>query len=597
MILFEYLAVGLAGYLLLFYLGWPLWTLIAPKRTPISLSFGAPVTGLAVLQIFSWYWLDHSGTGWSTGFPVLLGLNAVATVAALLWRRPTLRFDRTVAFSLLALVGIFAATSALFVSNFQNIATKGDQIEAASLGNNDVAAYAIVTRFVHDHDLHSHGPITGFDLGAFTRKDVFGVFPFVDGTSTITGVGDWQALLPAILVAMLLGVLALRDLANRLFPKSRTRAAIIALIASASFLFAYIQGQYFISQILAMPIAVALALAYFEAVDQTTRDEFFRSIAVVGVLDIVLAFTYPHMLFLAQPVLVGAVLLASFGPGWVVRARRLVVVAAAGPIVAAILVPERFYIAVKTFFDLASDTKSGFPLAAFTPLQLLGFQKILTAPTRHVLVIQAAIVFAVVSVAVLVLWRKDRRPAIFCAATVAFVLGSYGVIYAIRGKSYSPWKWVSFFQPLYTTLVVLVVCAAAASLLGRIHVDTTVRLVAGIVAGAVMMFFVVRDTRVLTRNDAFWNRVPTELSAIQDSPALAKITDANVALPPYWETMWAVYFLSPRTVYLRSKTYYPKAKAVATWTLEPAATPDAAGEVDRPLNAGYKLVEKAPSAG
>ena len=78
MIVIEYLLVGLAGYLLLVYLGWPLWTVLAPSGCPLSLWFGAPVVGLAVLQVFSWYWLDHAGTGMATGLPVLIGLNAVA---------------------------------------------------------------------------------------------------------------------------------------------------------------------------------------------------------------------------------------------------------------------------------------------------------------------------------------------------------------------------------------------------------------------------------------------------------------------------------------------------------------------------------------
>ena len=71
----------------------------------------------------------------------------------------------------------------------------------------------------------------------------------------------------------------------------------------------------------------------------------------------------------------------------------------------------------------------------------------------------------------------------------------------------------------------------------------------------------------------------------------------NVDLPPYWQTMWGTYFLSPRTVYLRNQSYYPKAHARAVWTLEPAAAPDPPGGVVQELNGGYKLVKKAPASG
>ena len=89
---------------------------------------------------------------------------------------------------------------------------------------------------------------------------------------------------------------------------------------------------------------------------------------------------------------------------------------------------------------------------------------------------------------------------------VTLVLGSYGLVYLVRGQSYTQWKWISFFQPLYAALVVLVVCAAAATLLRRAHVNATLRLVAGLVAGAVLMVVVVRDTRVLTKTDTFLTR-------------------------------------------------------------------------------------------
>jgi hypothetical protein len=590
----EYLLVGLAGYALLCFLGWPLWTVVVPENCPVSLALGAPVVGLALLQTFAWYWLDNSGHGWSTGFPILLGLNAVAFIVCMIRRRPKIIFDRRCAITVVLFVGLVAATCALFTSNYQVVATHGDAITAGSLGNNDIAAYAITTKFVHDDPLSSSGPISRWDLGAFTRKDVFGVFPVVDSTATVTGVGDWQALLPVVLTMVLLSALAVRDLANRLFPGSRMRATIVAVIASAGYLFALIQGHYFISQLMAMPIAVGLAVIYLGAVDQTTRANFFRLIALVALFDIVLAFTYAHMLFLSQPIIGGAVLLAIVGKGWAAKARRVVTVAALGMVATAVVIPQRFWIALHTLADLVSDKKSGFPLNGFTPLQVLGLQKTLTAPSHGQLLLQGAVVLLVVALAAAVLWRTDRRGAAFCVAAPALILGSYYVIFFSRGRSYTQWKWISFFQPLYMGTVILVVCAALAVLLQRVNVRTTLRLVGGGLAGVIVLYVVLHDTRQLTARRDFWTKVPPQLAAIHDSPRLAKIDTLNVKLAPYWESMWGTYFLEPRTVYLRSKTYYPKSGPVATWTLEPAADPDPANEVAQPLNPAYKIVRAAP---
>ena len=69
-----------------------------------------------------------------------------------------------------------------------------------------------------------------------------------------------------------------------------------------------------------------------------------------------------------------------------------------------------------------------------------------------------------------VIWRTQRRVGIFCVSILVMVLGSYGFIYLVRGKSYTQLKWISFFQPLYTAVGFLVLCAAAVYLLDRIGI-------------------------------------------------------------------------------------------------------------------------------
>jgi hypothetical protein len=341
---------------------------------------------------------------------------------------------------------------------------------------------------------------------------------------------------------------------------------------------------------MAMPIAVGIAVLYLGAVDQTTPDRFFRLVALVALFDIVLAFTYAHMLFLIQPVIGGAVLLAIVGKGWVANARRVFAVAALGMAATAVLIPQRFYIALHTLADLVSDKQSGFPLNGFTPLQVLGFQKTLTAPSNGQLLFQGAVVLVAVAVAGGVLWRTSRRAAAFCVAAPALILGSYDIIFFSRGRSYTQWKWISFFQPLYMATVILVLCAALVVVLRRVNVGTTLRLAGGGLAGLVLLYVVLHDTRQLTARRDFWSKVPPQLAAVEDSSRLSGVRTVNVELPPYWESMWATYFLQPRTVHLQSKTYYPRSKPVAPWTLEAASAPDPAGDVVQPLDSGYKIV-------
>ena len=89
-------------------------------------------------------------------------------------------------------------------------------------------------------------------------------------------------------------------------------------------MYAYIQGQYFLSQVFAMGVSVALLVLYLEVSKKSSTERFLRITAIVGLLDMIMLLTYSHMLFLAQPILLGGVLVARIGPGWVVTARRTV---------------------------------------------------------------------------------------------------------------------------------------------------------------------------------------------------------------------------------------------------------------------------------
>ena len=187
----------------------------------------------------------------------------------------------------------------------------------------------------------------------------------------------------------------------------------------------------------------------------------------------------------------------------------VVVVAAGGFLFTAAVIPQRFIIAVRTFLDIAGNERSGFPLYGFTPFQILGFQKTLTAPSDGELYRQGAIVLLIVACRSRCCGERNVGRGSICFATVGLVLVTYDVVFRVRGQSYTQWKWISFFQPLYTAMAFLVVCAALTVLLRKIRVGTSLRLAGGLVAGAVVLYVVMHDTRFLTQRDKFWGRVPT----------------------------------------------------------------------------------------
>ena len=68
---------------------------------------------------------------------------------------------------------------------------------------------------------------------------------------------------------------------------------------------------------------------------------------------------------------------------------------------------------------------------------------------------------------------------------------------------------------------------------------------------------IVNNTRELTKPDSHWLRVPPSLAALEDNPKIEKVGAINVQLPPYWDSMWATYFLWGHKLYMQNPSYYP----------------------------------------
>ena len=87
------------------------------------------------------------------------------------------------------------------------------------------------------------------------------------------------------------------------------------------------------------------------------------------------------------------------------------------------------------------------------------------------------------------------------------------------------------------------------------------------------------------------NSVPVELSTLTSSPAFDDVDELNIDLGPYWESMWAAYFLRDHHLHLVQPTYYAVSSPTATWTLLRRDAPVPPGTVEvRLINGTYQLV-------
>ena len=594
----------MAIYAALALIGAPIWMLVRPAAPPVSDAFACPILGLAVFQVFSWYWLRFGGGGMTHGLPVLGALALVAL--AVVGRRTRATFHAPSALQCASTVALLGAVAAAFVGEFR-IPLRIGHLTSASIWNADVALYVNVSSGLVSHGFGWAGNIVGLHLGhaATNAKGIGpGVYSTLAASAAGTGSGTWQAAIPLLLVGVALGALAVRDAARLLLPASLIAAPVIALLATTASLFGYVTTNYFLAQVLVMPLALGELLVLHWIVQQTERRARVAGLVLLTAMVVIATLSYSPMAFVMQPIILGAVCLAEIGPGWLRRSLRAAVSTLGAFAIAYVLAPDPFRRSFE-FVHVSLREDKGWPLALMTPLDLLGFRPAVHSPHSvvGVFVVESLIVGAIVLGAVWVLWRQRRGAALVHGAAALVVLGSYAAAYAARGYSYEQWKWISFFQPVFIVAVFGLV-AAAAGVLTATFVPK-LRTPGGVVAALSGLVLVAASARMLVTATRYtravwvtgeptiaWNVVGPALSNLAEQPALVHQHAVNLDLPQ-WDEMWAAYFLQPRMrVYLLAPSYLPVSPPGAPVTVDATVKPPPG--IGKPPIVKYYFVRQKP---
>ena len=595
-LLLRVLGVGLIGYAALVFLGWLPWRWLLADRNVLPFSLGAPLFGFAVLTGFGWYWLEYGSGGLAVGLPVLFATTGFASLVALVrsgpraWHRPDPQ--RVACLAVLALL-VFGGLA------FHYSRPLGDgTLTAASLGNNDIAAYSLVSEGLRHQGYADSGTVAGNNLGHVARVDSSGADILLASSAELTGLGVYEATIPILGLGALLVALAGALLAERILPGSRIRSAGIGLAAIAPYVFVYNASEYFLAQVLAIAPVIAMLCVYLNVAEKRDRASLLRGVGTVGILMLPVVLTYPHMAVLSQPIVLTIACLADGFRGGLRRAGRLFVCAAGGLAVAATMAAPAVGSAVERARQL-SDVNAGWPLALFSPFQMLGLQRFpsmvdITMPgpstKRYLLELFVVCLLALAATAVLVL-RKRPRPWLG-GLTVLAVITSYRAIYQQQGYSYRQWKWLSFFQPMFSVALVALLCAAVVALIGRSSLPRAAVRAAGLLAIILWIGVLTLNARTLT--DRTWTVADRNLVGL-GSVGRYRLRSVNIDLAPYWESMWAAYFVAPARSHIVSESYYAPSSPSAHWTVwrvsgGPAKpVPGSVVEIVR-VNRAYELV-------
>lgn len=591
--------------------GAPLALMWRKESTALRVA-ASPLFGMALLSVLSWYW---SRAGFGGLAPLARPLAIVAPTVALviaagLRRRgvPPAVDLRQAAFVALAWL------AALLLVGFMSAPIIGIGYRTSvALNNNDIPAYALMGQHLADHSLGEPGTISQIGFAWLAEHDVFGAGATLALGAGLLGSDVWKVTLPTIALVWINITVMLAALTWIRFRVRAVPALAISLASVASTFFTTIAFGYFFAQLLGFGfLLLFLVLLTQSEIRDATAAVPLRSVPLLALVVAGLVLAYPVLLVIGVAVLGGSAVLGgvligrgadlSWSPK---RAGRVLSFLLVGLAIGSAMVPDRVRFVWRPLIIQASGD-FGYPLRGLTPLSFIGIQRIpagLDAANLALTVIVVGALLLGVAVAV----RGDFPLAREMAVLLMLVLAGWLFFMARRGSAaYLTWKWLGYFQPLVVCAALALTTHAAVRSWPRGQQRARGREAVLLGLGALVALSVLNGRSVLSGVDTpsvdaaamagqGWRTVDENLADLPNNPALAGLTEINLNLSPFWEEMWAAYFLRhvPR-VNLMTTNYYGKAPPLpSAWTLQRAdLTPEAPGVRRVPVNERYVLVDK-----
>ena len=560
------------------------------------LKIPTPMVGIGAVVIGGWYWYGPMG-GIRPMVQLMVLLGVLSRLVSVVRHRKVVRAlirDQW-------LPGAVAVGVAVLMA-FSLGSILGDTPPTVvSGGNNDIASYALLGQHVAERGPSDPGSIVGFDAGARIQSHFDTGAILVTAASGSLGPFDqvWRFQFP--LMIFMVGLLAYTVAGLLLYLEGERRllAVVGGVSAISPILFSYLWSQYFLNQIMAMGLLLATSLLIARGASRPAwRSRLAHALAASILLSAVAA-SYPHIGLLGVALVLPSLVLAG-GRQYLLRriglATTLGAVGAAG---AAILMPTSFSRIAQATRSLAT-IEAGWDLPGFLPAEVLGFTASMSGAASGVLDwLPSLVLLGVVltSSIVLIVSNRSQNLGLFSVIILLAVLGSYAAVYSYSGVSYQQWKWITSFVPIVVGTASMTVLLAVNIVLSRLVRSDMAHRISVTIGFAYIVLMVSNSGAVTFPTGTGTPRatLSPDFFALEDPDLLSGVHEVTIDLGPYWETMWAAYFLrSVDRVVLRQPSYYPVASDLTEWRLQ-ATTGELSTEFleARPVGQTMILVRQA----
>lgn len=503
-----------------------------------------PIIGVATISVVGWYSLKIADLGVSVPFRALAVVAVGGLIGHLVSEWPTSWRH----FGLLAKG--FAPDQisiVLFGILWWPLLVKEGLTIAGT--NGDVANYAEIAQHILGNGFDSPGHIVGANLGSQSAQDVTGAYAFLAAGLAVLGVEVNRVLLPILASAVAMMAHFTWCVIAEVVPRVTFRWIALAVFPQVTYMFAYLNGNYFLAQILGMASTAGVFLCAINLrneIVQTSSMPFMPGASLVA-CQITLLMVYPQMAFVVIPLVVITVMpSAPFRKKFLGRIGLCFVLSV-------MTVPERFLLAARRAVNLAQDSTNGWPLPNLNPADVLGLTSselskfdafAMLTTVFFVLSFFAALVSHFRSGESLMPENRSMLARIFGALLLSWLYVAWS-----SPDSYRQWKWITFFSPMLLTAWALVIFTSLRFRNGRVMI--------AIFLAWVVVSVGVKSQKYIEAVALTTPVVGPDLVDLRNDPYILSERTINLKTGPHLESMWPAVFIQNSELVFLDETYYP----------------------------------------
>lgn len=549
----QYLYYAVFAYAYLMFLGFGAGLFVLPQRLQKYGPLLFPFIGYAWAMWVTWqaYQADLPGTN-AYGAYVLI---AAAAINALAWvyRRDRIQMwaGKEIAMAAVPALAGFLLMTIPFVVSPHGATTM-------ALGNNDIADYAGMARFIQEFPRTSQEGFVGqfANFRKLSDEIWFGPAAITSLFSSALGSETYRLQSLCITLFFILGSSLVYIFARELFNTENWSAAAIVLLSAIHPVLVRVVYDGFHGQI----VATAMMPGFLAAAILCAREHGWR--AKVAYLPLLVAFcwafmiSYSFMLIFGLWVAAAFIVLKAWSDSQLKQGLHSGIVLALAIAICFLISPMRGVMLYKQL-GLATS-QGGYYFGFLSPDRVLGFLGndlfLTNAHSTGNEFIGFAIVLAV-GIGCWAAWRRGYRElaALWVPLLVVYAFSAYLYFRADQSSlafaSYKAFKPIAVFLPIYLTATVLAINYIAQAV-GRWQ---RISFTAIVTAIAVAEFYTTQQ--LVQRMHATRGVVTREMAQLLEVDHDERVKSINIYSSELWSYLWHTYFLMHKSLYLQTSAY------------------------------------------